>query len=147
MANLKKSVVIILVMIGFLTSCVGEGDKIYEEYYNVNSFTQTYKVLKASWNLGQDDDSGYYQYYEFSEPNLTKEIYDYGIMQAFLFMNGNNITPLPFDDFWMDGDIKWTEQVTCEFRPGYVTFILKYDDHAVDIPPHYDYTFMVRFLW
>ena len=150
MAILKKWTVpvLVLVMIAFLSSCTTE-ENYYQEYY-VDSYTQSYTVSKGNWNIGRDDDSGLYFYYEFSESNLTRYIYENGIMQAFLLMNGENLTPLPFNDYWIDEynpDYMWTEQVTCEFRPGYVTFILKYSDHDIDEPPHYDYTFRVRFMW
>jgi len=142
----KKFTAILIAMIALFSSCTQ--NDIYEEYYNVSSFSRDYKVLKASWKEARDD-SGYYLYYEFTETNLTQFIYDNGIMQAFLLMEGKNITPLPFDDFWIDKETgyMWTEQVTCEFRPGVITFILKYNDHATEILPYYDYTFRVRFLW
>ena len=147
MAIFKKWTAVALIMIAFLSSCTVK--EIHEEYYEeyVDSFTQSYTVHQGDWEIGRDDDSGLYLYCEFRESNLTQYIYENGIMQAFLLMNDGNLTPLPFDDFWVDGNNKWTEQVTCEFRPGYVTFILKYSDHAIDEPPHYDYTFRVRFLW
>ncbi|MCL1934260.1 MAG: hypothetical protein FWF53_10680 [Candidatus Azobacteroides sp.] len=148
MVILKKWTVsvFVLVMIALLSSC--EGDKYYEEEY-VDSYTQDYTVQKGDWSVGKDD-SGEYFYYEFRESNLTQYIYENGIMQAFLFMDEENITPLPFNDYWIDEsnpDYMWTEQVTCEFRPGFVTFILKYSDHATNEPPHYNYTFRVRFMW
>ena len=141
MENTKKWIVVVLVMIGFLPSCTV--NEIHEEY--MNSFSQDYTVHKKDWKVGKNDDSGDYFYYEFREPNLSQHIYEKGVMQAFMLIN-NNITPLPFDDFWMDGGYRWTEQVTCEFRPGSVTFILKYSDHA-PIEAYYDYTFRVRFMW
>jgi len=134
-----KFTAILIVLIAFLSSCQKD------DY--MNSFTQDYTVYKKDWKVGTDDDSGDYFYYEFKEPNLTQDVYRNGSMQAFLLMNGDNITPLPFDDFWiLDNGQMRTEQVTCEFRPGYVTFILKYNTHELD-DPYYDYTFRVRFLW
>ena len=139
MANFKKWTALSVVMIVLLSSCVKE------EY--PESFTRDYIVKKADWKIGEDDDSGFYFYYEFREPSLTQEIYNKGAMQAFLKMRDGNLTPLPFNDYWKEGDFAWTEQATVEFRPGYITFILKYSDHAVDIAPYYDYTFRVRFVW
>ena len=143
MTIIKKWTVVKLVIIALLSSCTV--NEIHEEY--MNTFSQSYTVFKKDWNVGIDDDSGYYLYYEFSEPKLTQYIYEHGIMQAFLLMNDGNLTPLPFNDYWVDGDYMWTEQTTCEFRPGYITFILKYSDHAWDIPPYYDYRFRVRLMW
>lgn len=145
MAILKKWIPAALVMILFLSSC--EVKEIHEDYTDpVNSFTQSYTVYQKDWKIANDDDSGIYYYCEFREPNLTQYIYDYGTMQAFLLINNGNLSPLPFNDYWIDGSYQWTEQATCEFRPGYVTFILKYSDHTTDAP-HYDYDFRVRFLW
>ena len=145
MKFLKKWTLLAVVMIAFLSSCeVKEVNEVY-----VNSFTQNYSVRKSDWNIGTDDKSGIYYYYEFKESHLTQDVFNYGAMQAFLQMNDGNITPLPFNDYWKeetDGYL-WTEQVTCEFRPGYITFIVKSSDH-VEVLPHYDtYDFRVRFVW
>jgi len=151
MANFKKwTAAVATVMIVFLSSCKNNDPPVQQVY--MNSYTQDYTVLTADWKVGTDDSSGVYLWREFNEPNLTQEVYDYGNMQAFLWMNGDNITPLPFDDFWVDPDTgyMWTEQVTCEFQPGYVTFILKYNDHAdpKQFQPSYNrYDFRVRFTW
>jgi hypothetical protein len=140
---------VVLVMFAFLASCTT--NEIYEEYYNVNTFSKNYTVTASlnMWSVGTDDESGIYYYYEVSVPELTQYIYDKGIMQAFVFLNDGNVSPLPFEDFWVDPDdgYKWTEQVTCEFRPGFVTFILKYDDHAPVTPSYNEYKFNVRFQW
>ena len=141
----KKWTLFAVIMIAFLSSCeVKEVNDVY-----VNSFTQNYTVKKGDWNIGTDDKSGIYYYYEFKESHLTQDVFNYGAMQAFLQMNDGNISPLPFNDYWIeetDGFL-WTEQVTCEFRPGYVTFIVKSSDH-MEIRPHYDaYDFRVRFVW
>ena len=129
MATIKKCTAILVVIIGFLTSCQ------YNDETEV--FTRDYTVNPRDWNVGTDDESGDYFYYEFRESNLTQRIYNNGIMQAFLLMNDGNLTPLPFNDYWVDETgYKWTEQVTCEFRPGFVTFILKYSDHEVAIDPY-----------
>ena len=145
MSTFKKMMV---VMIVFLASCqkIDRSTTIIEEHYNVNTFSKDYQVLKKHWEVGRDDESGVYFFYEFREPYLTQTIYNRGIMQAFLILKDGNVSPLPFDDFWMDGNYRWTEQVTVEFRPGWITFILKYSDHTLD-EPYYDYDFRVRFLW
>ena len=143
-AVLKNWTAVAIVMIVFLSSC-RKNDPVY-----MNSFTQDYTVRNTDWKKGTDDANNPYLYYEFKEPNLTQEIYNYGNMQAYLVVNMNDgsMSPLPFDDFWIDDTgYKWTEHVTCEFRPGYMTFILKYDDLLTDNPPYFDYTFRVRFTW
>ena len=148
MAILKKWTAILFLLILLLPSCIVK--EIYEvtetNEVGPNTFSKDYTVNQNQWLVGDDDESGVYFYYEFREPNLTQFIYEKGIMQAFLIMNGQNISPLPFDDYWIDGNYRWTEHVTCEFRPGYVTFILKYNDHTLDTP-YYVYRFRVKFLW
>ena len=117
MANLKKWTILLFIMIGFLSSCQKD-----EEY--MNSFTQDYTVYSRDWSIGEDDVSGIYYYCEIPESNLTQYIYNNGVMQAFLIMGYGNISPLPFNDYWRDeNDYMWTEQVTCEFFPGTVTFL------------------------
>jgi len=149
MKNLKNLTVISAVMFVFLSSCQNNDPPVQQVY--MNSYTKDYTVKSADWKEGKDDPSGTYLYCEFKEPNLTQEVYDYGTMQAFLWMSGNNLTPLPFDDFWNNEYGMWTEQVTCEFQPGYVTFILKYSDHTPDASPpdpsYNQYDFRVRFTW
>ena len=150
MKNLKNLTVISAVMIVFLSSCQNNDPKPLPDPVYMYSYKHDYTVKATDWKLGQDDASGNYFYCEFKEPNLTQDIYDYGTLQAFLYLTGDNISPLPFDDFWVDPDTgyMWTEQVTCEFRPGYVTFILKYNDHLTDNTPSYDqYDFRVQFTY
>ena len=150
MLTIKKWTAAALVMIVFLSSC--QIKEIHEEY--MNSFTQDYSVVnKNHWEVGDDDQSGIYFFVEFKEPNLDPFIFDRGAMQAFIFVNNGNISPLPFNDYWKEWDAynnsyyMFTEQVTCEFRPGYVTFIIKSSDHEM-VRPHYDlYEFRVRFMW
>ena len=147
MATIKKCTAIAVVSIVLLSSCTKE--YIYPtEVVNVEIFSKDYVVKR--WDKGDDDVSGMYWYCEFKEPKLTSYIYDNGTMQAFLLVNNDNMSPLPFNDYWIDGDdpnIMWTEQITCEFLPGVITFIVKSSDHA-NIPPHYkEYLFNVRFMW
>ena len=132
-----------VLMIALLSSC--QKDDYYQTY--VNNFTQDYTVNTGDWKTYSDANSTYF-YREFKEPNLTMDVYNAGVMQAFLLMNDGTLSPLPFDDFWYipNGGYDRTEQVTCEFLPGQITFILKYSDNSLDAP-YYDYTFRVRFMW
>jgi hypothetical protein len=127
-----------------LSSC--ETNKIYEEYY-VNTVTLKYTVEAKDWIRDSDVTGGYF-YYTFSEPALTKDIFEFGMVTAFLSFDRDNVlTPLPFSDSWIgDGGYKWTEELTYEFRPGYVTFIFKANDHATD-QPTYSYDFVIKMMW
>jgi hypothetical protein len=141
---MKKLALSMLVVLAF-TSC--EINEAPDEVI-VNTFTQTYTVTANSWKVSSDD-SGAYLYYEFREPALTPYIFNNGMMNAYLVI-GDAISPLPFDDFLIDDNYSWTEQVTCEFKPGFITFILKADDHYnyMDSDPFYpEHKFLVRFMW
>jgi hypothetical protein len=123
------------------------------DYSNVEIYTQSFSVNERHW-LDGNDDSGHYYYCEFQVPDLTYEIFNRGMMNAYLSyrLDGVDIlSPLPYDDFWLTNpgtpyEQKWTEQVSCEFSPGYVTFILKYDDHTLNRPHYENYDFIVRFM-
>jgi len=146
MRVLKKCTLAAVVMIALLTSCQ-TNDPTVENY--TNFFTRDYAVTQSDWSMETIDDvSGMYYYCEFSEPNLTQYIYDNGVMQAFLYTNNGNISPLPFNDYWVDStNYMYTEQITCEFRPGVVSFIVKASDHAQILPYYKEYDFRVRFAW
>jgi hypothetical protein len=164
---------LLLLPVLFISSCdkhyYTEEKKYYtEEYYTEEKYyteevaliTQTiyYNVRSTDWKLldvpptpSEPEDSRWtYFYYDFSEPVLTSTIFDTGMMNAYLTDDGNKskITPLPYDNFFKapGSDFMWTEQVTCEFSPGKVRFIVKYNDFEVKIRPE-AYTFMVRFAW
>jgi hypothetical protein len=142
---MKKLALLTLIVLVFSSCEINEApDEVI-----VNTFTQTYTVTRNSWKVGHDS-SGDYLYYEFRESALTSYIFNNGIMSAYLVMGDatkDGLTPLPFDDFLIDNNnYHWTEQVTCEFKPGLITFILKADDHFLE--PFYDeHKFMVRFMW
>jgi len=143
MALLKKTTALAVLTVALLSSC--QKDDYYQTY--VNYFSQDYTVNTKDWKTYSDNNSTYF-YREFNEPNLTSDVYNYGVMQSFLVLNNGILSPLPFDDFWYitNGGYDRTEQVTCEFSPGLITFILKYSDNSLDAP-YYDYTFRVRFMW
>jgi hypothetical protein len=139
MRNMKNLLLPALIFLLSTASCTvnDNGDPIAV-------YTQTYIVEIADW-LPASDESGDYYYYEFREPALTRYIYENGMMNAYLKID-EGLNPLPFDDFWIGRDgYRWTEQVTCEFRPGYVTFFFKSNDHGSK--PYYKYTFYVKFMW
>ncbi len=124
----------------------------------VNTDTKYYVIYPEDWKLADsppsqqfpNEDSDYtYRYYEFSDPTLTNAIFNSGMMNAYLTSNGNRkkISPLPYDGFYIDrDDFAWTEHLTCEFSPGRIKFILRYNDFNMVLPEK-EYTFMVRFMW
>ena len=127
----------------FISSC---GNTYYTEEVFINTKTVYYDIYSRDWKPSLNWD---YFYYDFQEPLLTNKIFDRGMMNAYLLPDSRNksiISPLPFDDFYIQDDNIWTEQVTCEFSPQNIRFILKYNDFNARREP-LDYTFMVRLAW
>jgi len=152
MTILKKwTIAVAVVMVAVLTSCQTSDPILNDPPQGnyTNFFTQDYTVFQKDWSIETyDDESGMYYYYEFNEPYLTSYIYNNGVMQAFLYTGNGNISPLPFNDYWIDSTgYMYTEQITCEFRPGVVSFIVKASDHAQVLPHYPRYDFRVRFVW
>ena len=157
---MKKFILPVLVALLF-SACTTE-EYITEEYYTkVKTYSETYTVhwdMKYKYYWSEHfDDTGLYYYCTIEDRNLTDEIFRYGQMNAYLFYvpEGETmgvLSPLPFSDFITGTDnngnfIKWEEQITVEFAPGLITFILKLDDHE-PLPPFYKYyEFAVRFMW
>ena len=124
------------------TSC---GDTITEiQQVQPNTRTLRYTVAVRDWSRGSDE-VGPYLFREFREPALTSNIFNNGTMVAYMWIVGR-LTPLPFSDFWVTNTgIQYEEQVTCEFEPGFVTFIFKADDQI--LAPNFDYSFQVKLMW
>lgn len=121
-----------------------------------NVYSVAFTVGDNNWKKGLDDETGTYYYCTFTEPKLTQEVFNYGVMQAFIYgKNRDSLSPLPFSDFLIDeNNYKWEEHFTVEFEVGLITFILKVSDHVPmfegkdPILPFYTvYDFLVRFLW
>ena len=147
-----KKVYLLAVIVFLFSACTKE----VTEVVAPNVYTGIFTVGDGDWKAGTDDETGLYYYCTFTEPKLTKEVFDYGVMQAFLYgKNRDSLSPLPFSDFLVDANnFEWEEHFTVEYEVGYITFILKVSDHApmfdgnTQILPFYTaYDFLVRFLW
>jgi len=125
------------------TSC--DTNNVQQVYLNTK--TLRYSVTYDDWNIGTDD-SGDYLYYTVSEPQLTRDIFNNGLIVPYMEFSDGTLTPLPLSDFWIDDTYgKIEEQITCEISQGSVTFILKADDHVTE-PYHYDeYDFALKLAW
>jgi hypothetical protein len=110
------------------------------------TYTGNFKINPANWTSATDI-AGPYYFCEFEIPELTLEVLEYGIMQAFYCYtfegNDERYAPLPYEDY--DLDNRYTEYFTVEFSDGLVTFLYKTDDGFR--PPKRVYDFRVRFLW
>jgi hypothetical protein len=144
---MKKYFLIALVALIF-SACIPQNEYITEVVEAPNTYTRDFKVRTSDWKLSSDD-TGYYYYCQFSEPKLTNEILDYGILQAFYYYslrdNFSYYVPLPYEDFWADNLI---EYFTVEFKLGAITFIYKTTQGEANPPQNFNtYDFRVRFLW
>ncbi|WP_158648437.1 hypothetical protein, partial [Candidatus Symbiothrix dinenymphae] len=96
----------------------------------------------------EESDSIYYCYFDVDE--LTDDIFDKGVKQAFMYYSLEGVdtqSPLPFSDFYLDGGIKMEEHFTVEWQPGRIIFIMKPDDRKRLNPHRSSYEFLVQFLW
>jgi hypothetical protein len=135
-------------LIALLLSLASCGDEI-TQVVEPNTFTQNYRIYADDMSRRSDDFGVYYEY-EFREPYLTDEVFDYGILQAFLYYNKDGrdtFCPLPFSDFLVSGNHQWEEYFTVEFQPGNIKFIQKISDYSSDAPIAEYYDVLIRFLW
>ncbi|MDR1562801.1 MAG: hypothetical protein LBS54_06950 [Dysgonamonadaceae bacterium] len=140
--NMKKFMFIAVLTLLVMSGGCSDKNEYYE--YNFESKTITYTVKSSDWHEGNDNVMPYL-YYTFDEPAMTNTVVNKGIVTAFMIINGN-LTPLPYEDFRMEeSGYKYTEQVTCEFKQGEVTFIFKTSDHI--LRPEFDYDFVIKMMW
>ncbi|GHT76953.1 hypothetical protein AGMMS50262_16710 [Bacteroidia bacterium] len=117
-----------------------------KEYYDMETINKYYTVEWKDWQKATDQD-GYFLYYycTFREPLLTNQVLDFhSFLSAYLYYkidNRDTFSPLPYSDFIVDDKgYKWEEQLSIEYQPGYITFILKVDDlYPVDPLSYYDF--------
>ncbi|MDR1719986.1 MAG: hypothetical protein LBR67_07735 [Dysgonamonadaceae bacterium] len=147
MTSLKRLLFVLLIVL--CTSCTTKeyiSDEDTFDYYEI-----TYEIgegKKLQWEL-YDGSDGLYFFCEIKEPVLSSNMYSYGTFVAYhasvLEGVGERLTPLPYDVYSMDNGYRWTEQYTCEYSVGYITFIVKIDDFNMDyLPPNQ--TFVVKYL-
>jgi hypothetical protein len=147
--NFMKKLIVIALTAFILLSCTR--DNYITEIVFPDTFTEFYEVRRNQWREGNNVTHGVHYYFEIQENALTRDVWEFGVMQAFLIYDRNGreiISPLPFSDFFVDDDgVRWEEHITVEFTRGRITFILKNDDQKFVRPFFDDYEFMVRFLW
>ncbi|MDR1356748.1 MAG: hypothetical protein LBJ58_03655 [Tannerellaceae bacterium] len=110
-----------------------------------------YTVNQQDWEpVGNYNELGSFYRYGFDEPNLTDFIYTEGVVMGYAVINPGTreeiLRPLP--DTWpMAEDTNtWTESVTFDYMPGYVTFYVGYSDFATGIRPP-TMTFKLMMIW
>jgi len=153
---MKKTLFSLAALIVMLFSSCSDNYYIEEIISEPISFTRYHTVQSEQWRLetqrNPDNSRFTYFYFDLAVPQLTDWVFDNGIMNCYLTNSSevdhrSFVYPLPYDDFYMeDGTWMWTEQVTCEFSPRNVRFIVKYNNFNMSVAP-LDYTFMIRLLW
>ena len=140
---------LLLALIGFLFSACTEVSQVVEKV-EPYTFTKVYKIFADDMSQRTELGMVYFEY-ELNEPALTNEVFNSGIMQAFLYYKKDGkdtLCPLPFSDFLVDKNgYQWEEQFTVEFQPGRIKFIQKISDYSSDPPVSNYYEVLVRFLW
>ena len=146
---MKKYTLLALIVLLF-SGCINHAKDVIVEQVAPNTFTEVYTIYAEDMSKRVDLAGTYFEY-EFSEPALTNEVFDYGILQAFLYYKKDNrdtLCPLPFSDFLVTNDgYQWEEHFTVEFQPGRIKFIQKISDHSDELPIADFYEILVRFLW
>lgn len=144
---MKKVILFALIAVLF-SSCV-------EEYYSGVPETRTvsFTVFEKDWEVASDI-TGDYLYYTFDMPEITRYVFDNGVLNAYLYYKPDGtdtsvLCPLPFSDFVVqENGYKYEEHITAEFAIGEITFIVKVDDHEVgNILQAKKYDFIVRLMW
>ena len=145
-----KKITFLALIVFLFSSCLNETTQVVEKVEPYTS-TQVYKIYAEDMSKRTDVGGIVYFEYEFKEPKLTKKVFDFGILQAFLYYKKDGkdtLCPLPFSDFLVDKNgYQWEEQFTVEFQPGVIKFIQKISDYAEDPPVSEFYEVLVRFLW
>jgi hypothetical protein len=107
-------------------------------------YIEDLEVRSQDWNFVNDEMDGNQWYlfeYEFSLPELDQFVFMQGAVSCYLVHNvnygGNSIrvhSLLPFTVYGEE-DYPFSENYSCELRPGYINFVVKYSDWSPDILP------------
>jgi len=143
-----KKICFWVMVISLFSACTRDVTEV-TQVVGPNIFTDNYTIGDNDWIKGTDDKTGIYYYCTFNVPELTQNVFNNGILQAFLYgRNIDTLCPLPYSDFLVDdNNNQWEEHFTVEFEKGAITFILKESDHAGMLPFYTEYRFFVRLLW
>ena len=144
---MKKLIILVLVVIALFSGCNNNEE--------VNIYSREFTVAPGQWEFaGALWDGAYYEYWKYEVPvvQLTKQVFEKGVVMAYL-MQQNAKSPLPYTIFDIvevtDGDDHWNiqyeENYSFEFRPNYVTFMVKFSED-LDFPPLRS-TFQVVMMW
>ena len=111
-------------------------------------------VLHNDWKM-VDDDDWYLFEYRFSFPELSNFVFNDGAVIGYLVQHiryggGSPVRThclLPYTVYGEDDDgYPYSENYSCELRPGYINFTVKYSDYVPHIKPP-DRTFRIVLIW
>ena len=142
-----KKLIFIAAAVLMLSSCVRDNFIFETNYVEPLVWSDNITVTRNMWEFGIDEMNNIYFWYEREVPQLNREVWRYGQMQAFFVTPRGSFIPLPFSEFIYDNGALWEEHFTVEFSQGLVTFILRFSDLADAPTSRPSYTFHVRFLW
>jgi hypothetical protein len=147
MKSLLKTALILLFAIFCFTACEGpqgppgvpghpgqngqDGLDGWGAYFDV----QYYDIRQ--WTLAAN---GRYFYAEVSAPAITTDVFYNGAIVGYIVYNYNTSRevhiPLPYDIYYNEPGLQWTETVSFDLVPGKITFYYEPDDfYTGDIPP------------
>ena len=138
--NMKKILLLMMIAIGLFASCMGPPGRDGAEPY---WFIKTYTINSNQWKLvnGVNELNSFYQA-EVRIPELTKDIYEDGIVLCYMFqnVNGTEVQTLlpyvvPFGEERGDSEYLWTEMFAWDFTPGSIMFYVNYSDFLTDNRP------------
>ncbi|GBU07512.1 hypothetical protein AwDysgo_08430 [Bacteroidales bacterium] len=117
-----------------------------EEIYDNNPereqvvlFTKNYKINARDWQLvGEVNGVDSYYEYLFKERNITQNIYEGGMLVAYLYQMDGKVeiqTPLPFNFYDTNGVSLWTERYSFNYNPGEIAFTVHFNDFVTQMKP------------
>lgn len=157
--NLVRSIAALSLAIFALSSCIQRIDCPNCEGQNNQDGGTNWQILNfsvkdANWELCSDNDGNNKFYRAHLEiPELTKNIIDKGLMQAYVYL-GNNQQSLPyvrhFEEIYDNGgtaeQYTWTQTVDIEYEEGGAWVYFTASDFYVDVTPG-DWEFRIVLLW
>ena len=149
--NMKKFTlfaVLAFVLVGFNSCNYYPKETVYETIYESNFKTLDLRVDANQWLFSQDGD---YYYCTFNVPELTSQIYNYGVVTCYREYNKGTTNayqlPLPQTIHNVDAGngALYTSTIDFSFAVGLVEIVLTNNDFAYYAPEGMD--FRLNMVW
>ena len=146
MKKLTYFAVMVCVLVGFSSCNYYPKETVYETIYESNFKTLDLRVRASDWQDGGD-----YYYCTFNVPELTSQIYNYGVVTCYREYNKGTTNayqlPLPQTIHNVDaGDgTLYTSTIDFSFAVGLVEIVLTNNDFMYDTPESMD--FRLNMVW